>query len=180
MFLTIGLLAKIVFFYNWLIGAYPSLNNAPQLVPGINNCGDRDLDPVEMCAECALISGNLSGDMSGSSVVRVLRFAFPQNTCLSSEGPRAPLPEGNTNLMRDATSRRPLCDRHISLGVTRNARRAPAGPSTAESIACSGLTRRSRHEKRSKSCGNSDQSTLCKKVGEKAALCHNYEALATE
>ena len=39
--LIISLLAKISFFLNnWLIGAYSSLNNAPQLVPGINNCGD--------------------------------------------------------------------------------------------------------------------------------------------
>ena len=41
--LIISLLAKISFFFNnWLIGAYPSLNNAPQLVPGINNYGVGD------------------------------------------------------------------------------------------------------------------------------------------
>ena len=63
---------NLLFLNNWLIGAYPSLNNAQQLVPGFNNCGDQDLDPVEMCAECTLISGDLSGDMCGSSVVLVL------------------------------------------------------------------------------------------------------------
>ena len=59
-----------MFFNNWLIGALSSLNNAPQLVPGINNCSDRDLGPVYLCAECTLISGDLSGNMCGSISAR--------------------------------------------------------------------------------------------------------------
>ena len=55
-----------------------------------------------------------------------------------------------------------------------------ARPQTVESIACSARTGRGLDENRSKSCENSQQSTLCKKVVEKAELCHNYEALATE